>query len=214
MANQSVTRSGKSSSQRRSEAQSVVRSTKGDLQISNVPKTTDTNPIGRRYAEPIGPSNRGSVQGGYGIPGLSNVRMTPTANAPRATVTGTRVVPAAQVISNVVRERTSPTPSRTTSAPARMEVNRTTGNTTGFTSGTTTGSTMTKSGTAYKTSESAYERQQRMAAEKSGGSMRSTGGGSGGSSSSRSSGSSSNAGNRGTGPAGMGYSGSGTGSKR
>lgn len=193
----SVTRSqsnrgAKSDSQRRSEAQTVVRSGKGDLQVSNVPKTTDTNPVGRRYGVAIGPSNVGYVPGGYGITGLSNVRLTPTTNAPRATVTGTRITPAAQqVITNVVRERTSPTPSRTSTTPSRMEVNRVTGKTTGFTSGKTTGTTVTKTGTAYKTNETAYQRAQRLAQEKMGvvGPSRATGGSIyGGPSSSRSTG--------------------------
>jgi len=100
-------------------------------------------------------------------------------------------MPAAQVVSNVTRERTSPVPSRT-AQPTRMGVNPVTGKTTGFTSGTTTGKTMTKAGTAYKTTETAYQRQQRLAKEKTGvlgptsvrstsssaGSVRSTGGGS------------------------------------
>jgi hypothetical protein len=218
MAKSSVTRSGmgapgKTSSQRKSEAQTVSRTGKGDLQTGVFGKTTTANPIGRRYGEPIGPSYKGTVPGGYGIVGLNDVRMLPTANAPKASPT---VRPAAQVITNVVRERTTPTTTSRSTQPARMDVNRVTGKTTGFTSGTTTGTTTTKSGTAYKTSESAYERQQRMAREKMGvagpssGGMRSTGGGS---SSNRSTGGST-AGRGGTGPAGMGYSGTGTGSKR
>jgi hypothetical protein len=189
MAEQSVTRSGKSSSQRKSEAQSVSRAGKGDLQTGVYGKTTMANPIGRRYASPIGPSNRGFIPGGDGIMALNNIRMTPTSKAPKATP---NVIPAAQVISNVTRERTSPAPSRP-AAPARMGVTPATGKTTGFTSGTKTGTTMTKAGKAFKTAESAYQRQQRMALEKMGvagprggtsktsssaGGMRSTGGGS------------------------------------
>jgi len=188
MAEQSVTRSGKSSSQRRSEAQSVSRTGKGDLQTSVYGKTTTANPIGRRYASPIGPSNRGFIPGGDGIMALNNIRMTPTSKAPKATP---NVIPAAQVISNVTRERTSPAASRP-AAPARMATNPVTGKTTGFTSGTKTGKTMTKAGTAFKTAETAYQRQQRLAKEKTGvlgptsvrstassaGGMRSTGGGS------------------------------------
>jgi hypothetical protein len=41
---------------------------------------------GMRYSSPIGPQNRGTVPGGAGIPGLNNVRLRPTAGAPKATV--------------------------------------------------------------------------------------------------------------------------------
>jgi hypothetical protein len=172
MAEQSVTRSGKSSSQRRSEAQSVSRTGKGDLQTSVYGKTTTANPVGRRYgekigpqrpsglryAQPIGPSNKGSVPGGMGITALKSARMTPTSMAPKATP---NIAPAAQVVSNVVRERVSPAPA-------------------------------TKTAVAPKAKETAYQRQQRMVQQKMGvagprggtskassaGGMRSTGGGS------------------------------------
>jgi hypothetical protein len=148
MAEQSVTRSGKSSSQRRSEAQTVSRTGKGGLQASVVGKTTKANPIGRRYdaaigpqrpsglryAQPIGPSNRGFISGGEGIVALNNVRMTPTRTAPKATP---NIAPAAQVVSNVVRERLSPAPA-------------------------------TKTAVAPKAKETAYQRQQRMAQQKMG----------------------------------------------
>ena len=45
-------------------------------------------------------------------------------------------------------------------APARMAVNRVTGNTTGFSSGTTTGKTTSKSGTAGRTSMSSFGRSE------------------------------------------------------
>jgi hypothetical protein len=148
MAEQSVTRSGKSSSQRRSEAQSVSRTGKGDLQTSVYGKTTTANPVGRRYgekigpqrpsglryAQPIGPSNKGSVLGGMGITALKSARMTPTSMAPKATP---NIAPAAQVVSNVVRERVSPAPA-------------------------------TKTAVAPKAKETAYQRQQRMAQQKMG----------------------------------------------
>ena len=171
MAEQSVTRSGKGSSQRRSEAQTVSRTGKGGLQTSVHGKTTMANPVGRRYAEkigpkrpeglryaqPIGPSNKGSVPGGMGITALKSARMTPTRSAPQATP---NIAPAAQVVSNVTRERLSPAPAAKTAA-------------------------------APKVKETAYQRQQRMAQQKMGvagprggasktssGGMRSTGGGS------------------------------------
>jgi hypothetical protein len=112
----------------------------------------------------------------------------------RKTVPGARkpAAPKQQVVSNVTRERPSPTPA-SAPPPARMATNPVTGKTTGFTSGSKTGTTMTKAGKAFKTAESAYQRQQRMALEKMGvagprggtsktsssaGGMRSTGGGS------------------------------------
>ena len=116
----------------------------------------------------------------------------------------------AQVIRTTVSERTTPVKA---AAPARMAVNRATGDTTGFTTGKTTGSTVTKSGTAYKTPETAYQRQQRISQEKSGvaGPSRSTGG------ANRSTGGASRStGGRISDPSrgGMGNSGRGTGSKK
>jgi len=62
--------------------------------------------------------------------------------------------------------------------PARMAVNRATGDTTGFTTGTTTGSTVTKAGTAYKTPMTGLQRMGQNAFNKGGvaGPSRSTGG--------------------------------------
>lgn len=212
MADQSVTRSGggKKSVTGRRGITGIQFS--GKLQ-ERVPATQPTRTAQATSGQTTRRGPGYSIAGGQGVLGvnylgrLHQVATALEAGAKKMTSATKNVVPAAQVINNVVRERTSPTPSRTTSAPARMEVNRTTGKTTGFTSGTTTGKTMTKAGTAYKTAESAYQRQQRMAAEKSGGSMRSTGGGS-----SRSTGGSTG-GRGGTGPGGMGYSGRGTGGK-
>ena len=83
----------------------------------------------------------------------------------------------AQVISTIVRERTTPVSAKA-AAPARMAVNRATGNTTGFTTGTTTGSTVTKAGTAYKTPMTGLQRMNQNAFNKGGvaGPARSTGG--------------------------------------
>ena len=62
------------------------------------------------------------------------------------------VKPAAQVIRTTTSEKLSP-------APARMAVNRFTGNTTGFTTGKTTGTSASKPGVAGRTAQSAYGRQ-------------------------------------------------------
>ena len=64
--------------------------------------------------------------------------------------------PAPQVVSNVTREKLSPTKT----APARMAVNPRTGNTTGFTTGKTTGTSVSKSGVATKTYQSAGDRMK------------------------------------------------------
>ena len=66
------------------------------------------------------------------------------------------VVKPAAVVSNVVREKLSPTKA----APARMAVNPRTGNTTGFTTGKTTGTSVSKSGVATKTYQSAGDRMK------------------------------------------------------
>ena len=113
----------------------------------------------------------------------------------------------AQVIRTTVSERMSPVKA---AAPARMAVNRATGDTTGFTTGTRTGSTATKAGVATRTPKTAMERMNQNAINKgssagpsksganrsTGGANRSTGG------ASRSTGNS------------LGSSGRGTGSKK
>ena len=160
---------------------------------------------------------RQNIRGGLGVTALQGVRKAPTANAPRATVSGVKITPAnaaapiktrvnpAETIRTFVREKLTPT--RKTGP--EMGLNRVTGNTTGFTSGTTTGKTITKSGVATKTNQSAYNRSMQTAANKSGGNI--GGGRGGGGGSFRSSG----GGGRGmTGGGGMGASGRGTGGKR
>lgn len=91
------------------------------------------------------------------------------------------VVKPAAVVSNVTREKLSPTKA----APTRMAVNPRTGDTTGFTTGTTTGSSASKPGVAGKTYQSAYgrmmsnaERRFGVAGPTGGGSSRSNSGGS------------------------------------
>lgn len=155
---------------------------------------------------------KATVPGGAGIPGLNDVRLRPTANAPKATVTGAKPSPAAAApkrtvggaIRTFVNEKLTPT--RKTGP--QMGLNRVTGNTTGFTSGTKTGKTITKSGVATKTPMSASRRAEQNAFNKGGVAGPSRGGGGG---SFRSSG----GGGRGmTGGGGMGASGRGTGGKR
>lgn len=81
----------------------------------------------------------------------------------------------AQVIRTTVSERITPVKA---AAPARMAVNRATGDTTGFTTGKTTGKTVTKAGTAYKTPMTGLQRMNQNAFNKGGvaGPSRSTGG--------------------------------------
>jgi hypothetical protein len=155
---------------------------------------------------------RATVPGGRGIMGLDGVRLKPTANAPKATVSGGTPTPAnaapkrtvGGAIRTFVNEKLTPT--RKTGP--QMGLNRVTGNTTGFTSGTKTGKTITKSGVATKTPMSASRRAEQNAFNKGGVAGPSRGGGGG---SFRSSG----GGGRGmTGGGGMGASGRGTGGKR
>jgi hypothetical protein len=200
MAEQSVTRSasGKSSSQRKSEPLRTSYAGKGSLQQTvNRPSKGALERM-RDYSEAQAQrvraaTNAGTIDiRGYLGDERTGIRKTVAGARKPAAPVAVSVVPASQVISNVTRERTSPVPSRP-AAPARMATNPVTGKTTGFTSGSKTGSTVTKAGTAFKTAESAYQRQQRMALEKmgvagprggasktssSGGGMRSTGGGS------------------------------------
>jgi hypothetical protein len=148
---------------------------KGDFQGSTQPKSKLSGgfgPFGIKYSKPIGPVKPvGLRMDEYSRQQLAKLKQ-PAAPAPA--VPKPKPKPA-QVIRTTVSERITPVKA---AAPARMAVNRATGNTTGFTTGKTTGSTVTKSGTAYKTPETAYQRQQRISQEKSGvaGPSRSTGG--------------------------------------
>ena len=86
------------------------------------------------------------------------------------------VVKPAAVISNVTREKLSPTKT----APARMAVNPRTGNTTGFTTGKTTGTSVSKSGVATKTYQSAGDRMKANAMNRTNQPAGPMGGGGGG----------------------------------
>lgn len=182
---------------------------KGDFQGSTQPKSKLSGgfgPFGIKYSKPIGPVKPvGLRMDEYSRQQLAKLKQ-PAATAPKP-----KPKPA-QVIRTTVSERITPAMARP-AAPAKMAINRATGDTTGFTSGKTTGKTVTKAGTAYKTPETAYQRQQRISQEKSGvaGPSRSTGG-----ASRSTSGPSRSTGGRISDPSrgGMGNSGRGTGSKK
>ena len=184
---------------------------KGDFQGSTQPKSKLSGgfgPFGIKYSKPIGPVKPvGLRMDEYSRQQLAKLKQ-PAAPVPKPKPKPKPKPP--QVIRTTVSERMSPVKA---AAPARMAVNRATGDTTGFTTGKTTGSTVTKSGTAYKTPETAYQRQQRISQEKSGvaGPSRSTGG-----ASRSTSGPSRSTGGRISDPSrgGMGNSGRGTGSKK
>jgi hypothetical protein len=120
-----------------------------------------------------------------------------------------------QVIRTTVSERITPVKA---AAPARMAVNRATGDTTGFTTGTRTGSTVTKSGTAYKTPTTSLQRMGQNAFNKGGvaGPSKSSASRSTGGASRSTGGASRSTGGRISDPSrgGMGNSGRGTGSKK
>ena len=93
---------------------------------------------------------RAAVPGGAGVMALSKVRMKPTANAPKATVTGTKPAPAAaaapkrnigEIIRTVVAEKLTP---ERKSTPMR-------GTNLGVSSGKTTGKTVSRGGTGGRT---------------------------------------------------------------
>lgn len=186
---------------------------KGDFQGSTQPKNRLSggfDPGTMKYSTKIGPVKPvGLRMDEYSRQQLAQMKQ----RAAQAAVPKPKPKPKpAQVIRTTVSERTTPAMARP-AAPAKMAINRATGDTTGFTSGKTTGSTVTKSGTAYKTPETAYQRQQRISQEKSGvaGPSRSTGG-----ASRSTSGPSRSTGGRISDPSrgGMGNSGRGTGSKK
>jgi len=145
---------------------------KGDLQRSVQPKNRLSggfDPGTMKYSKPIGPVKPvGLRMDEYSRQQLAKLKQ-PAAPVPKA-----KPKPA-QVIRTTVSERLTPVKA---AAPARMAVNRATGNTTGFTTGKTTGSTVTKSGTAYKTPTTSLQRMNQNAFNKGGvaGPSRSTGG--------------------------------------
>jgi hypothetical protein len=144
---------------------------KGDLP-ANVAKMLNGPDVTRNL--------KGNFLGGFGDERTGirkpTTRMPVPAPAPAVAKPKPKPKPA-QVISTTVRERTTPVSAKA-AAPARMAVNRATGDTTGFTTGKTTGSTVTKSGTAYKTPMTGLQRMNQNAFNKGGvaGPSRSTGG--------------------------------------
>ena len=195
----------------------VTRSQKGDIkQPPAMGKRIGA--VANKYGKPIGPSNKGTVPGGRGIMALNNVRLKPTAGAPKATVRAGQPVSAAgtpkRSVGGVIRTTVNERLSSSRKTGTAMAKNRVTGTTTGFTSGTTTGKTVSKPGVAGKTSMSPTQRMAQNAFNKGGvaGPSRNSGGGG---ASKTSGGARSSGGGRGmTGPTGMGQSGRGTGSKR
>jgi hypothetical protein len=148
---------------------------KGDFQGSTQPKSKLSGgfgPFGIKYSKQIGPVKPVGLR----MDEYSRKQLAKIKQPPAPAVAKPKPKPA-QVIRTTVSERITPVSAKA-AAPARMAVNRATGNTTGFTTGKTTGSTVTKPGKAYKTSETSYQRQQRISQEKSGvtGPSRSTGG--------------------------------------
>ena len=147
-------------------------SSKGDLQRSVQTKNRLSggfDPGTIKYSKPIGPVKPvGQRMDDYSRQQLAKIKQ-PAAPVPKA-----KPKPP-QVIRTTVSERITPVKA---AAPARMAVNRATGNTTGFTTGKTTGSTVTKPGTAYKTPMTGLQRMNQNAFNKGGvaGPSRSTGG--------------------------------------
>jgi hypothetical protein len=126
----------------------------------------------RKYSQPIGPSNRGTVPGGAGIVALNDVRLRPVAAKPKTAASA--VAAAKKVAAKPARKPTEiniPGGGLRTAkakAPARMAVNPRTGSTLGFTSGSRTGSTVTKAGVAGKTSMTGMQRMSQNAFNKGG----------------------------------------------
>lgn len=129
----------------------------------------------KKYGAPIGPSNRGTVPGGLGIVALNDVRLRPTAKAPKATATVSGVAAAKKVAAKPARKATTINipggglrVGTKAKAPTRMAVNPRTGSTLGFTTGSRTGSTATKAGVAGKTQMSGSQRMAQNAFNKGG----------------------------------------------
>jgi len=121
-----------------------------------------TNPIGRRYAEAIGPLKPKNIPRTF-VPTVRPpvaVAVKPPAKKPTVVVKPTAMKPAARKsILGDLRSALGMGPSK--SAPrGSMAINPRTGNTTGFTTGTTTGSSASKPGVAGKTYQSAGDIQK------------------------------------------------------
>lgn len=143
-----------------------------DRNMTTISKRLE-NPIGRRYFGAIGPVK----------PKMVPRTFVPSAVKPKPLVAAAPVVTAApvkkaapKVVSNVVRERPSPTPAKA-AAPARKAVSARTGDTTGITTGKTTGTTARVGGVATKTKQTAYGRQMASAARRGNQPAGPTGGG-------------------------------------
>lgn len=120
--------------------QSVVDKMKGKRDLETMKTRIGT--VANKYRSPIGPSNKGSVPGGAGIPGLNNVRLRPTAKAPKATVSAK--APKATTIN--IPGGGLPTGGKTmSSTPAASSGGL------GITTGKTTGSSATRAGTGGRT---------------------------------------------------------------
>ena len=129
----------------------VTRGLKGDIKAPPAMGPKRIGAVANKYGAPIGPMGRAGVPGGRGIMALNDVRLGPTAGAPKATVrTGkpaamsapikTQVKPA-ETIRTVVAERLTP---ERKSTPMR-------GTNLGVSSGKTTGKTVSRGGTGGRT---------------------------------------------------------------
>jgi hypothetical protein len=141
---------------------------KGDFQGSTHSKSKLSGgfgPFGIKYSTKIGPVKPvGLRMDEYSRQQLAQMNQ----RAAQAAVPKPKPKPKpAQVIRTTVSERITPAMARP-AAPAKMAINRATGDTTGFTSGKTTGKTVTKAGVATKTGGTAYQQMQRNAMAKSG----------------------------------------------
>ena len=175
----------------------VTRSLKGDIKAPPAMGAKRIGAIANKYAAAIGPSNKGMVPGGRGIMALNNVRLRPTATAPKATMNATMAAP--------IKARVKPTGAKdVVRTTTNMKTSPVRGGGLGVTTGKTTGSSATRMGTGGKTSMSASQRAQQNAFNKGGvaGPSRSGGGKTSGSSSSKSS--SAGGGNTGRGDVGAG----------
>ena len=129
-----------------------------DMNASNTTRVnkSPTNPIGRRYLEPIGPKMPGKTRGIGSIFTAPPAAVTPPAKKPPAVAKPPAKKP---TVSAKPATRGATAPTRATQ-PTRMAVNPRTGDTTGFTTGKTTGSSVSKSGVATKTYQSAGDRMK------------------------------------------------------
>jgi len=136
---------------------------KGDLQISSVPKTTKANPIGRRYASPIGPKQPGLTRGlkplgNTPIAPVPKLKPTVKATTPTKKATSVKTKASTKTSGNTKSVKTTPTKTTQAKTPVGMSRKEAMNNRLGVSSKTTTGKTSSSSSSKSSPAKSSSNR--------------------------------------------------------